>query len=168
MRRTWARLVAVPVLGCALGCASWAAPRVRPAWLYHSDSVRELGAAPWTGPVLTLGLFGCSTVLVVCFLAWVPRRRTWFTALGAGTLYGYLLHGFLAKGAQFGGWPDARPWLRAPLGEVVVTVVAALAVTALCTPPVWRVFRFAMEPTMAWAFRAVPAETRRRPPRAGG
>ncbi|MBC3986275.1 hypothetical protein H8N01_27775 [Streptomyces sp. AC536] len=46
VRRAWVRLVAVPVFGCALGLASWAAPRVRPAWLNHSDSVQELGDAP--------------------------------------------------------------------------------------------------------------------------
>ncbi|MFI2028854.1 hypothetical protein [Streptomyces buecherae] len=103
VRRARVRVVAVPVFGRALGLASWAAPRMRPAWLHHSDGVRELGAAPWTGRVLTPGLFGCSTVLVVCFLAWVPRRGTGCTALGAGTLYGGLPHGFLARGALFGG-----------------------------------------------------------------
>lgn len=158
----------MPVFGRALDLASWAVPRVRPAWLHHSDSAQELGAAPWTGRMLTPGLFGCSTVLVVCFLAWPPRRGTWCTVLGAGTLYGGLPHGFLARGALLGGGPEAHPWLREPLGEVVVTAVAALVVTASRTPPVRRVFRFAMEPTMAWAFSAAPAETRRRPPRAGG
>ena len=57
---------------------------------------------------MTLALFGCSLVLVACFLAWVPGRRTWFTALGAGTLYGYLLHGFLVQGARLWGWYDHR------------------------------------------------------------
>jgi hypothetical protein len=40
-----------------------------------------------------------------------------------------------------------------PLGEIVVTLAAAVLVTALCTPPVRRVFRWVMEPDMAWAFR---------------
>ncbi len=40
-----------------------------------------------------------------------------------------------------------------PLGEITVTVVAAAVVTALCTPPVRRAFRFAMEPELRWAFR---------------
>ncbi|MBC3987743.1 hypothetical protein H8N00_02230, partial [Streptomyces sp. AC563] len=112
VRRAWVRLVAVPVFGCALGLASWAAPRVRPAWLYHSGSVQELGAAPSTGPVLTPGLFGCSTVLAVCFLAWVSRLRTRCTALGGGTMYGGLPRGFLARGALSAGGPEVHPWLR--------------------------------------------------------
>lgn len=53
---------------------------------------------------MTLALFGCSLLLVASFLAWVPGRRTWLTALGAGTLYGYLLHGFVALGAKYLGW----------------------------------------------------------------
>ena len=57
---------------------------------------------------MTLAMFGCSLVLVACFFAWIPGRTMWCTALGAGTLYGYLLHGFLAKGSRFWNWYDAR------------------------------------------------------------
>ena len=90
----------------------------------------------------------------------MPRRHMWFTVLGAGTLYGYLLHGFLAKGSRFWGWFDID-WLHKPLGEITVTIVAASVITVLCTPPVQRVFRFAMEPKMTWAFRKDPAEQAR-------
>jgi peptidoglycan/LPS O-acetylase OafA/YrhL len=85
----------------------------------------------------------------------------WFTALGAGTLYGYLLHGFAVKIAEFQGWFDTYQWLHSPMGEVAVTVIAATLVTALCTSPVRRVFRFAMEPRMEWAFKADPTGERR-------
>ncbi|MFI6081267.1 hypothetical protein ACIBBB_09860 [Streptomyces sp. NPDC051217] len=72
------------------------------------------------------------------------------TTLGAGTLYGYLLHGFLIRGARFlGGYDD--PFLETPSGRVAVTLAAALVVTALCTPPVRRVFRYVVEPRMEWA-----------------
>ncbi|KUJ69322.1 hypothetical protein ACZ90_13395 [Streptomyces albus subsp. albus] len=169
LRRRPLRILSVPAFACALVVAYWAAPRMNSAWFYHRDSVQELGAPPWTGPVMTLALFGCSALLVACFFSWVPRRTMWFTALGAGTLYGYLLHGFLAKGSRFWGWFDAYPWLHEPLGEITVTVIAAVVVTALCTPPVQRVFRWAMEPRMAWAFRRDPAEqARRRSAAAGG
>ncbi|MFF8815082.1 acyltransferase family protein [Streptomyces pactum] len=150
------RLAALPVFGCALAVAYWAAPRMNAAWFYHRDSVQELGAPPWTGPVMTLALFCCSAVLVTGFLAWVPRRRTWFTVLGAGTLYGYLLHGFLAKGSRFWGWYDEYRWLHEPPGQIAVTVVAAGVVTVLCTPPVRRMFRWAMEPRIPWAFAPEP------------
>lgn len=160
MRRREVRILSVPIVACALVLAYWAAPRMTSAWFYHRDSAQELGAPWWAGVVMTLALFGCSAVLTTCFFAWVPRRKMWFTVLGAGTLYGYLLHGFLAKGSRFWGWFDAD-WIHRPYGEVAVTLIAAAVVTLLCTPPVRRVFRFAMEPKMEWAFKKDAAEVAR-------
>jgi fucose 4-O-acetylase-like acetyltransferase len=161
MRRREVRVLSVPVFMAALLVAYWAAPRMSSAWFYHRDSAQELGVQWWAGVVMTLALFGCSMVLTACFFAWVPRRQMWFTVLGAGTLYGYLLHGFLAKGSRFWGWYDDYTWLYKPLGEIFVSLVAAAVVTALCTPPVQRAFRFAMEPKMEWAFKRDAAELAR-------
>ncbi|MFG2307581.1 acyltransferase family protein [Streptomyces sp. NPDC048566] len=152
VRRRAARVLSVPVFATALAVAYWAAPRVKAAWFYRRDSAQELGAPGWTGAAMTLALFVCSVLLVACFLAWVPGRARWFTALGAGTLYGYLLHGFLAKGSRFWDWYD-HGWVHRPLGEIAVTAFAAVVMTLLCTPPVQRTFRWVMEPRMSWAFR---------------
>lgn len=152
MRRREARILALPVFAMALLFAYWAAPRMNAAWFYRRDSAQELAAPGWSGAVMTLGMFGCSVILVACFFAWVPGRRLWFTALGAGTLYGYLLHGFVAKGSRFWDWYELD-WLHTPLGEITVTLCAAALITVLCTPPVQRLFKFAMEPEMEWAFK---------------
>ncbi len=45
----------------------------------------------------------------------------WCTALGAGALYGYLLHGFLAKGSRFWNGYDNR-WVHTPWGAVLLTL----------------------------------------------
>ncbi|MEU6825668.1 acyltransferase family protein [Streptomyces atriruber] len=161
VRRREVRLLSIPVFASALLLAYWAAPRMTSAWFYRRDSAQELGAPWWAGVVMTLALFGCSVVLTACFFAWVPRRQMWFTVLGAGTLYGYLLHGFLAKGSRFWGWFENYEWLHQPLGEIFVSVVAASVVTVLCTPPVQRMFRFAMEPKMEWAFKRDAAQLAR-------
>ncbi|MFJ9411122.1 acyltransferase family protein [Streptomyces sp. NPDC101393] len=161
VQRRAVRIASLPIFACALVMAYWAAPRMTSAWFYHRDSAQELGTTWWIGAVMTLALFGCSLVMVACFYSWVPKRPMWFTVLGAGTLYGYLLHGFLAKGSRFWGWFDDYPWLHTPLGQIAVTLIAGAVVTALCTPPVRRAFRFAMEPTMAWAFKKDPADTAR-------
>lgn len=111
---------------------------------------------------MVLVLFGCSLLLTACFFAWVPGRHMWFTALGAGTLYGYLLHGFVVKAGDYQGWFEPSV-LREPVGVAAVTVCAAVLVTFLCSRPVQRVFRFAMEPRMEWAFQrdaAGPARER--------
>ncbi|MPY63455.1 acyltransferase family protein [Streptomyces spongiae] len=168
MRRREVRILSVPVFAVALAVAYWAAPRMTSAWFYHRDSAQELGAPWWSGVVMTLALFGCSMVLTACFFAWVPRRKMWFTVLGAGTLYGYLLHGFLAKGSRFWGWYDTYDWVYQPVGEIFVTLFAAAVITALCTPPVQRMFRFAMEPKMEWAFKRDATELARERGKAAG
>ncbi|MFJ2826805.1 acyltransferase family protein [Streptomyces sp. NPDC087263] len=160
VRRREVRILSVPVFAAALVVGYWAVPRMNTGWFYHRDSAQQLGSPWWAGPVMTLGLLGCSLLLTACFFSWVPRRKLWFTALGAGTLYGYLLHGFLVKGGDYWGWFDHN-WLHEPLGQALVTLVAAVSVTLLCTPPVQRVFRFAMEPSMEWAFKRDAAELAR-------
>jgi fucose 4-O-acetylase-like acetyltransferase len=161
------RIVSVPVFAAALAVGWWSVPRMNTAWFYHRDAAQELAAPWWSGPVMVLALFGCSLVLTACFFAWVPGRTMWFTALGAGTLYGYLLHGFVVKAGDFYGWFEPA-WLHRPLGEIAVTAAAGVVVTLLCTPPVRRVFRFAMEPEMKWAFKRDAGEAARERARQDG
>lgn len=165
VRRREVRILSVPVFAVALVVGYWAVPRMNTAWFYHREAAQSLGAPWWAGAVMTLALFGCSLLLTACFFAWVPRRTFWFTALGAGTLYGYLLHGFVVKASEYGGWFD-HGWLHKPLGLVFVTLVAAALVTVLCTRPVQRIFRFAMEPKMEWAFKRDATEVARERERA--
>ncbi|MFH8450610.1 acyltransferase family protein [Streptomyces fungicidicus] len=165
VRRRSVRILAVPVFAAALVFGWWAVPRMNTAWFYHRDAAQELGAPWWAGPVMVLAMFGCSLLLTACFFAWVPGRHMWFTALGAGTLYGYLLHGFVVKAGDYQGWFE-HDVLRGPLGEIAVSVLAAVLVTALCTRPVRRVFRFVMEPRMDWAFKRDAAELARERERA--
>ncbi|KUM85603.1 MULTISPECIES: acyltransferase family protein [Streptomyces] len=157
--RQWrVRLLAVPVFGGAVVFSYWAVPRMDYAWFFHRDAAEHFGVPAWYGPLMTAALFGCSLVLVACFLSWVPGRRMWFTTLGAGTLYGYLLHGFVVQAGNHFDWAGHR-WPHTPLGEIAATLVAGAVVTVLCTAPVRRVFRCVMEPRMEWAFRRTPPVT---------
>jgi fucose 4-O-acetylase-like acetyltransferase len=156
VRRRAVRIASVPVFAAALLVGWWVSPHMDLRWVYRNAAAQEMGAPWWAGPVMVLALFGCSVLLTACFFSWVPGRHTWFTPLGAGTLYGYLLHGFLIKAGYYTGLFDL-PALHHPVGGLAVTVVAAAAVTLLCTGPVRRVFRCVMEPGMDWAFRRDPA-----------
>ncbi|WEH33381.1 acyltransferase family protein [Streptomyces sp. AM 4-1-1] len=147
------RLWSLPVLAAALVLAYWAAPRMRLGWFYRSSSVQDQGASWASGLLMTLAVLGCALVLTAVFFAWVPSRPMWFTVLGAGTICGYLLHGFLVKGAVYAGVFDRYAWLASPGGRIVVSAVAAMAVTLLCTPPVRRALRGVIEPDMRWAFK---------------
>ncbi|MCM2391929.1 acyltransferase family protein [Streptomyces albipurpureus] len=158
VRRQEIRVLALPIFAGALALAYWMAPRMDLGWFYRSSSAQELGTAWWTGVVMTFVLFGCGVLLTVAFLAWVPRRRTWFTVLGVGTICGYLLHGLPLKAAEYSGVFEAYGWLSDPAGEVLLTVLAAAMVTLMCTPAVRRSLRWATEPDLEWAFRRDAAE----------
>ncbi|GHE81742.1 membrane protein [Streptomyces werraensis] len=160
VKRRSVRLASVPVFVAAALTAWTTMPYLRLGWLYHSDSAQELGTAWWTGPVMVWATLGCSLVTTVCFFAWVPRRRMWFTSLGAGTVYGYLLHAFLVRAGNYTDFYD-RPALHEPLGVLGLTVFAAAAVTLLCTRPVQRALRCVVEPRMEWAFRRDAGEAAR-------
>ncbi|WP_121702652.1 acyltransferase family protein [Streptomyces sp. E5N298] len=160
VRRRSVRIWSVPVVAAALVIAWWSVPRMETGWFYRNAAMQDTGAPWWSGPVLTLALFGCSVVLTACFFAWVPGRRMWFTALGAGTIYGYLLHGFLVKEGSYTGWFQ-HSFLDQPLGEIGLTVLGAAAVTLLCTKPVQRVLRYVVEPRMDWAFKRDPGDAAR-------
>ncbi|MER5882224.1 acyltransferase family protein [Streptomyces sp. NPDC001941] len=164
LHRPLARRAAAAVLALALPAFYFLAPRLRMGWFYHSTSAVELDAPWWSGPLMTLALFAGSLLLTASFLALVPRRRTWFTVLGTGTICGYLLHGFLVKSLVFWRVPRVEPWLTTPPGIVAVTLAAAAAVTLLCTPPVRRLLRPVTEPRMDWAFRREAGREVSRPP----
>ncbi|MFJ6011560.1 acyltransferase family protein [Streptomyces sp. NPDC092952] len=153
VHRREVRMFAVPLFAGAVALAYWAAPRMQLGWFYRSNSAQELDAPWWSGAVMTLLMFCAALLLTIGFLAWVPRRHMWFTVLGAGTICGYLLHGFLIKGAGYAGVFDAYDWLAEPAGLVLVSVVAAVAVTLMCTPPVRRALRPVTEPDLDRAFR---------------
>ncbi|WP_436994891.1 acyltransferase family protein [Streptomyces sp. enrichment culture] len=149
------RLLAPAVLALGALAAYWTVPRMNPDWFYHRYAAQELGAPGWAGVLMTLGMLGCSLLLSAAFLSLTPSRRTWFTALGAGTLYAYLLHGFLAKGAHYWDWYEGDFVNSAP-GVLLVTAVAAAVAVALTTPPVVRAFRWVMEPRLEWFFAPEP------------
>lgn len=150
--RTWrVRLLALPVTAAALVAAYAVAPWFGAGWFYRRGSVVGQGVPNWAGVLTTPALFCLALVLTACFLSWVPGRHLWCTALGAGTMYGYLLHGFVIKSSRFWDWYD-RPWLHTTPGRLAVTAAAVALVTALCSRPVRSVFRCVVEPRVEWMF----------------
>ncbi|WP_406722815.1 acyltransferase family protein [Streptomyces althioticus] len=160
VKRRSVRVLSVPVFLAAVVTAWWTMPYMQIGWLYHSEAAEQLDAVWWVGPIMTLATLACSLAMTICFLAWVPRRHMWFTTLGAGTIYGYLLHAFLVKAGGYAGFFD-QPVLQEPLGVLGLTFFAAAAVTLLCTRPVQRALRCVVEPRMDWAFRRDAGEAAR-------
>ncbi|MFG3258023.1 acyltransferase family protein [Streptomyces sp. NPDC048172] len=152
VKRKQMRYIAVPVTLLTCVFAYWAVPRMSKAWFLHDKAAADMGVPSWVGAVMYLAIFGCGLVMTACFLSWVPRRHMWFTALGAGTLYAYLLHIFFIQGSRQFDWYE-MDWVDHPLSRVAITVLAGTMMTVLCTPWITRLFRFVIEPKMEWFFK---------------
>ncbi|GAA2089211.1 acyltransferase family protein [Streptomyces albiaxialis] len=152
VKRKQMRYIAVPVTLFTCVFAYWAVPRMSKAWFLHDKAAADMGVPSWVGAVMYLAIFGCGLVMTACFLSWVPRRHMWFTVLGAGTLYAYLLHIFFIQGSRQFDWYE-MDWVDHPLSRVAITVLAGIMMTVLCTPLVTKLFRFVIEPKMEWFFK---------------
>ena len=116
-----AALMAVVAVLAVLAFVYWRAPDLHESLLFRRGPMQDYGYSVPRGLVVSLLLYAVSLLLSACFLALVPQRRTWFTALGAATLYGYLLHGFVLRGALERGW-FAHDWIYTPAGEVTLSI----------------------------------------------
>jgi fucose 4-O-acetylase-like acetyltransferase len=152
LRRRAVRLAAVPVFLGGIVVAFWAYPRMSLDWIFWRQDNEYLAVGDLAGSAMRLGMLACAGVLVAAFLALVPRRRYWFTRLGTRTLYVYLLHGFVVKGAIYLGLLDAR-WLHSLWGIALVAASGAVLALLLSTGFVRRITRWAVEPSMRWVFR---------------
>lgn len=151
LKRPGARVLGAALLLCALAFAFVASLHMNIGWIYWKNSHARLGVDNLTGTAMRLVMMAAAVVLIAAFLAVVPRRRTWFTDLGATTLYAYLLHGFLTRLMMFTGFDD-EPFWHTLTGVLTMTAVAVTVGTLLCTPPVVRAMRWILEPKIDWLF----------------
>jgi len=121
-------------------------------WVYWRSGYAQLGAGWLEGGLVRLGLLLAGLVLAAAFLALVPRRRVWFTRLGAHTMYAYLLHGLLVLVALALGLFDlatAHPLVGVP----AATGAAVLAAWVLMSRPVRHVMRPVVQPDVGFLWR---------------
>lgn len=163
LARPAVRAVAAVVLVASFVVVLTQMHRFEVRWLYWDRryATPALDADAWTGMGIRLALIVVALVLSAAVLAWIPQRRAWFSALGAHTLYAYLLHGFLVRFAADQGWfAEART--AGVAGAAVVAVIGAVVAVALMSRPVAQVFHPLFEPRAAWFFRPDPSSAERR------
>ncbi|MBG6059492.1 fucose 4-O-acetylase-like acetyltransferase [Cryobacterium sp. MP_M5] len=119
-------------------------------FLLYSEAYPTFGYDQlWAGGI-RLGLMLLAFALIMAFLLLVPRRTTWFTALGSATMYIYLLHSFLLfplrESGVLGGAQPA--WVLPALLLLSVGISVLLSL-----PIVKRLFRPIIEPRARWLFR---------------
>jgi fucose 4-O-acetylase-like acetyltransferase len=150
LKRRWVRVLGAIVLITGLVTALAFHTEIATEWIRWRHSNAKIGVGDITGSLIRLGMLSAGALLVAAFLAITPSRRTWFSGLGTATMYAYLLHGFVVKILE--RYEDG---LHTPLGVALVTAFGVVLATVLCTPPVRRLTRWAVEPDTSWAFTAI-------------
>ncbi|RII19543.1 hypothetical protein DSC45_05985 [Streptomyces sp. YIM 130001] len=145
LRTRAVRRCAPVVLLTALAGAYVLAPRINATWFYMSANHHALGTGVFGYVLMRLLLFALSGALIVAFLALVPARRTTFTALGAVTMFPFLVHGLLVQTGKAYGVYEHLGRLGATAAVVLALFGFALTVV-LSSTPVRRVLRPVVEP----------------------
>jgi fucose 4-O-acetylase-like acetyltransferase len=151
LRLTWVRIGGALVLAAGLAVAFLAKDHMNDRWLHWRTANADLGVNELTGSAVHLGLLLAGAILAAAFLAVVPRRETWFTAMGSVTIYAYLLHGFVVKVIQYKDL-DTKSALQNLPGLLLLLVAGAALATFLCSKPAVRTMNWAVEPNLGWAF----------------
>jgi len=119
-------------------------------FLLYDESYGQFGYDEFWAGGIRLGLILLAFALIVSFLLLIPRRTTWYSSLGAATMYIYLLHSFLLFPLRETGVLDGpQPaWVLPALLVFSVLVSSVLSLNL-----VRRVFRPLVEPRVRWLFR---------------
>jgi fucose 4-O-acetylase-like acetyltransferase len=151
LRRPAVRILGAVTLAAGFVLAYLTHSRMNGRWLNWDISNADLGVDELTGTLMRVALLVAAVVLSAAFLALVPSRRTWYSDLGAVTIYTYLLHGFLTRLFTFQGWNEIG-WLNTAPGVLTMVVACMVLATLLSTPPVVRATRWAVEPSIGPLF----------------
>ncbi|MDE3721542.1 acyltransferase family protein [Nocardiopsis sp. N85] len=144
----WVRLTSLVVLGATAALAVPISDRLSRDWLFWRDSLTDRDIDPLLPSIgIRLAFMGLALAMTIAFLALTPKRRTWFTALGAYTLYIYLGHSVVLILFKASPWYDV---MNNPIGAVLTVLVAAGLTLALCAPWVRAGMRWAVEPRLTW------------------
>lgn len=119
-----------------------------PEWVHWRRSFAQLGVGAPSGIGFRILALAAAAILTAAFLAVVPARRTWFSDLGAASMYAYLLHGFVTLFLSYQDW-----YYRISGWQVAALTVGCVALAVvLMTAPVRAAFRWAVEPRLEWLF----------------
>ena len=148
----WVRLAAVGTLVLIAALSRDLDDWARTAFLLYDDGYEGIAsdaayAAQTRLSVMAIGLVGAFAVMAL-----VPRRGSWFTAMGAATMNVYLLHGFVIKTAELRGFPEwssQHPYLAL----LLTTVGSILLALALASPWSRRYLSWLVNPLGTWESR---------------
>jgi fucose 4-O-acetylase-like acetyltransferase len=121
-----------------------------PGALYWDSGYESQHLSTLEGFGSRLLMYAVGTVLLLAVLAVVPSRRSWLTGIGAASIYIYLLHGFLVRGASSFHILDH---VQSTLGIAVLVIVTIGVCLVLGSPLVRKLTQPLVEPRLTWLMR---------------
>ncbi|MFC7327615.1 acyltransferase family protein [Marinactinospora rubrisoli] len=150
LRNRWVRVWSVGVvLITAVMCFVYL-EQLSLEWVFWRESLTDRDVELPIGIPARIVFMVLAASLTAALLSLTPRRTTWFTGLGAFTMYVFLLHGLPIRIADSLGWYELTTGY---LGLAVNTAVALGLTFLLCSPWVRRATKWAVEPRMDWILR---------------
>ncbi len=152
--RVWARVGAVAIFAVTFVFALFIAnEEVSREWLFWRESLSDRDIDPiLPSMAIRLTFMGIALAMSFAFLALTPKKKTWFTKLGAYTLYVYLGHGaffLILKASPYYEYFEETGWV----GLALTTAIAVAVTLLLCTPWVRKALKWAVEPQPQWLLR---------------
>lgn len=127
-------------------------------WLYGSMTYMQLDVHEWYAGVFRLGVYALQFASSLAFLSLVPWGLSRMTGLGRRTLYVFLLHGLVVRGAAASG---LYAYISHPAGAAVLVAGAAACAVLLAQPVVRRLLHPLVEPSVEWMISLQRAALRR-------
>lgn len=149
LHKPWVRAAGVAILAITALVVFFFLYKASGEWVYWRKTLADRDVDPVYGTLVRAGMLVGTTVITAAFLSLIPRTRHWFTSLGAGTIYAYLLHGLVVRTLKYF---DIYRHLDSYLGLAVVVAGAIGLALLLMSPPVRWLTRWAVEPKINWLF----------------
>lgn len=154
LQRPVARLAGAGVLLTSFAVVALLHERIgTPAALYWDTGYESQGLGTIQGFGSRLLMYAVGTALLLAVMAVVPKQRSWLTGIGAASLYIYLLHGFLVRGASSFHVLDH---VESVLGIAVLVVITVGVCLVLGSPLVRKLTQPLIEPRLTWLMRTDP------------
>ena len=156
LHKPWVRAVGAAILAVTGLVVLFFLYKASGEWVYWRKTLSDRGIDPVYGTAIRAGMLVGTTVITASFLALIPRNRYWFTSLGAGTIYAYLLHGLIVRTLKYF---DVYHYLHSYWGLAAVIAGAVGLALLLMSAPVRWLTRWAVEPTLPWLFPRASSRT---------
>ncbi|MCU1438667.1 MAG: fucose 4-O-acetylase [Naasia sp.] len=145
-------LVTATAAAIVVGLPFWREATIK-YFFFADDPYVQFGYTEWWAGLLRLAVVVYSALLCLAVLGLLPRHETWYSPLGAATLYVYLLHTFALYPLRETG--VLREAASVP-GLLAALALAGALTLALSSPLVRRVFRPIVEPRAGFLLRRYP------------